>query len=319
MIKFFLGNRIIALFFLPIIILLFHILNYQFQFYETGTEINYGFWHGLINFPELFNQLLAGVFVLFNASYLNYLYNNYNFQEKNTYIISLIYVVLISFYYSFYRLDGILISHTFFILGLTQLFKLKQNQDGKEAIFNSAVFLGCASTFDPSLILFFPVYIVMYLIIRPFILQELILFITGFISPILVGITYLKWAGKKLTSKLLIDNNGIEPNKDLLLILIFISIFLILSFIGIRNRITKSSNRIKKQIQIIWIVLFLSICLGSIHLLYFKQIEHISLTTIPLAILLSYSFLNKRYSILTTFLFYLTIGYAVIKFFIMTN
>ena len=159
MIRFFLGNNVIALFLLPFIILSFFLLNIKFEYHEISIEINYGFWNGLFVFPLLFSQILASIIVLINAVYLNYLYNNYDFQDRNTYIIGLIYVVLMSFYYSFYRLDGILISHTFFILGLFQYFKLKQNENGKEALFNGAFFIGIASSFHPPLIIFFPFYI----------------------------------------------------------------------------------------------------------------------------------------------------------------
>ena len=316
MIRFFLGNNVIALFLLPFIILSFFLLNIKFQYHEISSEIEYGFWNGLFVFPLLFSQISASILVLINAVCLNYLYNNYDFQDRNTYIIGLIYVVLMSFYYSFYRLDGILLSHTFFILGLFQYFKLKQNENGKEALFNGAFFIGIASSFHPPLIIFFPFYIFMYLVIRPFILQELILYITGFISPLLFGMTYLKWSGRTLSTQLILAKESIQIHKDFIIILIFILLLLILSAIGIRNRILKSSNKFKKQIQILWLLIAMSILMGSIDLFFYKQIERFSLLIIPLAILLSYSFLNKRFGVLSTVLFYLTIVYAVTKFFI---
>jgi hypothetical protein len=316
MIRFFLGNSIIALFFLPLIILVFQILNNQFPYHEIEKEINYGFWNGLFNLPIIASQVIASLLILVNSIVLNFTYNNYNFQDKNSYIVSLIYVVLMSFYYSFYRFDGILMSHTFLILCLAQFYQLNQNKDGKQAVFNGAFLLGCAATFHPPLLVFFPVYIIMYLLLRPFILRELFIFTTGFISPLLFGITYLKWVGKELTSKLILDKVGIELHKDFIIILVFILILLVLSAIGIRNRIIQSTNRLKKQIQMLWLLVLVAIIIGSIDLYYYQQIERFSLLLVSMPIILSFSFLNKRYGVLATVLFYLTIAYAVIKFFL---
>jgi hypothetical protein len=221
-----------------------------------------------------------------------------------------------SFYYSFYRLDGILISHTFIILSLVQYFKLKQNADGKESIFNGAFFLGCAASFHPPLILFMPVYIFMYLVIRPFILREFVIFISGFITPLLFAITFLRWSGGQLSTNLILSKENLQLHKDFVIILIFILILLILSTLGIRNRILKGSNRLKKQIQIIWLLIAVAMCMGSIDFFFYQQIERFSLLIIPLAILLSYSFFNKRFGTISVILFYLTISYAVIKFFV---
>ena len=161
-----------------------------------------------------------------------------------------------------------------------------------------------------------PVYVFMYLVIRPFIIRELVIFIAGFITPLLFGITYIKWTGGQLSTNLILSKESIQIHKDFFIILIFILILLILSTLGIRNRILKGSNRLKKQIQIIWLVILVAISMGSIDFFFYQQIERFSLLIIPLAILLSYSFFNKRFGTISVILFYLTISYAVIKFFV---
>ena len=102
----------------------------------------------------------------------------------------------------------------------------------------------------------------------------------------------------------------------IIIILVFILILLVLSAIGIRNRIIQSSNRLKKQIQMLWLLILVAIIIGSIDLYFYQQIERFSLLLVSMPIILSFSFLNKRYGALATVLFYLTIAYAVIKFFL---
>jgi glucose-6-phosphate-specific signal transduction histidine kinase len=66
----------------------------------------------------------------------------------------------------------------------------------------------------------------------------------------------------------------------------------------------------------LWLLILVAIIIGSIDLYFYQQIERFSLLLVSMPIILSFSFLNKRYGALATVLFYLTIAYAVIKFFL---
>jgi hypothetical protein len=98
--------------------------------------------------------------------------------------------------------------------------------------------------------------------------------------------------------------------------LIFFGILLALGTFSLRKRMIKSSIRLKKQIQIIWLTVFIAFSLGLIDFIYFHQIERFSLLMIPLSILLTYSFLHKSYGIFASVIFYLAIIYSIVKFFI---
>jgi hypothetical protein len=98
--------------------------------------------------------------------------------------------------------------------------------------------------------------------------------------------------------------------------MVVFSILLTLSFFSLSARLQKSSIRLKKQIHIIWVLIVLAVFLGVVDFLFFKQIERFSLLMIPLSILLSYSFYHKNYGIVSTVVFYLTMLYSVLKFFI---
>lgn len=316
MIRLFLENRIGVLLILPFIIGFYLFLNMQFPYYKVVGEANLGFWSDALNGPIWVYQILSGFIILLNAVILNWTFNSHEFLDKNSYIVSLLYVVTMSFYHSFYSLDGSLIAHSFLILMLSQLFLLRQNSDGKRNVFNGFFFAGVASTFHPMLLFAFPFIVGMMLIIRPFIFRELILALVGFIIPNIYALVFLWFSQSKISLKILESASNFQLKTDFMITLILFGILLALGTFSLRKRMVKSSIRLKKQIQIIWLTVFIACSLGIFDFIYFHQIERFSLLMIPLSFLLTYSFLNKSYGILASVIFYLAIIYSIVKFFI---
>jgi len=315
MIRLFLENRIGVLSLLLPIITVYFLLNYQTGYYLQPADIKLGLWNvKFINWN--FYTIFSAALILLNAISLNILFNANEFFEKNSYIVSLLYVVTMSFYHSFYSLNGSLIAHLFLILMLYQFFKLKQNSDGRAQVFNGALFAGIAATFFPPLLISWPFVFIMILIIRPFNFREFFLSIFGFATPLAFAATYIWNTNSIINWKILADKSNFQLQTDFIVTMVVFAVLLILSLFGLRERLQKSSIRLKKQIQIIWVLTVLAIFLGVVDFIFFKQIERFSLLMIPLSMLLSYSFFHKNYGIVSTVIFYLTMLYSVLKFFI---
>lgn len=315
MIRLFLENRIGVLLFLPLIIILYFFLNYQTGYYLPSVEANLGLWNNK-TFDALIFSLISAFLILVNAVGLNILFNINEFFEKNAYIVSLLYVVTMSFYHSFYSLNGSLLAHTFLILMLHQFFKLKQNTDGRAQVFNGSLFAGIAATFFPPLLILFPFITVMTLIIRPFSLREILISIFGFGTPIIFALVYMWSSNTVIDWMILDDKTNFQLQTDFIVSMVVFAILLALSIFSLSARLQNSSIRLKKQIQIIWVLIVFSISLGVFDFIVYKQIERFSLLMIPLSMLLSYSFYHKSYGIVSTVVFYLTMLYSVLKFFI---
>jgi hypothetical protein len=316
MIRLFLENRIVVIFTLPFLIGLYILLNSQFAYYQVVDQTNLGFWSAAFTEPIWLNMLLGGLFVLMNAVGLNWIFNSHEFLDRNSYIVSLLYLVTMSFYHSFYCVDGLLIAQTFIILMLSQFFRLKQNLDGRRNVFNGFLFAGFAATFHPFMVFTFPILIIMVLIIRPFIFREFFLAIAGFLIPLIYALVFLWYFENELSFQILKNASNFQLQTDFVITLVFFGILLTLGTFSLRTRMQKSSIRLKKQIQIIWLLVFVSLGFGLVDFSYFHQIERFSLLLIPLSILLTYSFLHKSYGIISSIVFYLTIIYSVVKFFI---
>ena len=141
MIKLFLGNRSAVLFLLPFVIAIYVLFNFSTNYFTYSSISNFGFWgNQKIPFSILTSQIIASIFILFNAIGVNAIFNWNEFFGRNSFMPSLLYIILMSFYHSFYSLNGSLIAHTFLILMLNQFFKLKQNIDGRAQVFNGAFF-----------------------------------------------------------------------------------------------------------------------------------------------------------------------------------
>ena len=316
MIRLFLENRVGVVLTLPFFIGLYIFLNSQFPYYQIVEETNLGFWSSAFAEPTWLNMFLGGFFVLINAIGLNWIFNSHEFLDRNSYIVSLLYVVTMSFYHSFYSVDGLLIAQTFIICMLSQFFQLKQNTDGRQHVFNGFFFAGIAATFHPYLIFSFPVLIAMILIIRPFNFREFFLAIAGFLIPLIYALVFQLYFDNQLNFQILKNSTNFQLQTDFLITLIFFGILLLLGTFSLRTRMQNSSIRLKKQIQIIWLLVFISLSFGIIDFIYFFQIERFNMLLIPLSILLTYSFLHKSYGIISSIVFYLTIIYSVVKFFL---
>ena len=317
MIRMFLENSILVLVSLPLIVGIYFYLNFQSGYYVQSLNPDFGLWSSFFAANSRANSFLSFGIIIFNAISLNWVFNKNEFLERNSYIVALLYVVTMSFYHSFYTLDGLLLSHLFIIFMFLQFFQIKQNVDVRMLIFNGCFFAGIAATFHPPIIFGLPFFIAMILITRTFILREFFIAFVGFGIPLAYGFIFLWFQNHSLSFSFFSQSNQLKLHADFVITLVVICILFSLSIFSLRSRLQKSSLQLKNQIRVIWVFIWLSLILGSINFYYFFQIEHFSLLMIPISILLSYSFLHKNYGILATIVFYLTIFYSVIKFFIL--
>ncbi len=318
MIRLFLSNNVLVLIVLPFIISFYYLLNSQFGIYEQKELLNFGFWSIFLEANSIISKSSSFVVILLNALLLNWTFNRNEFLDRNSYIVSLLYVVTMSLFKSFYSIDGILIAHLFTILMFTQFFQLNQNQDARRLVFNGCFFAGVAATFNPILIFAIPFFLTMILIIRPFVFRESFLGFTGFIIPIIYGFVHLFFQNKKNNFSLFGELREQKIQIDFLITLIVLGILFVLSILSLRSRLQKSSLRLKKQIRIIILFIWLTLIIGSLNFYYVMSTLQFSLLLIPISILLTYSFLHKNFSIIASIVFYLMILYSVIKFFILS-
>ncbi len=317
MINAFLGNRIIVLFSLPILIALYHVIYFYNSESLLETNIYLGFWGNYLITTPWILQVLAGIVVGSNALIINTLFNSNEFYEKNTYICSLLYIVLMSFYSSFYQIDGILLSQLFLILGLFQLFKLRQNEDGRKAVFNVAFFAGIAASLHPPILGIVPILFFMIWIVRPVKLRESILLLLGFAIPLFYAWVFLYTTNAKFKLSLIPFEKSLKiTDLDFYVSSSLLGLSLILSLLGLNVRLQKSSIRLKKILRIVLWYLLIGLSLGAFDILYLQQFVQFSFVMIAMSFFFPYAFLYNRFNIVAIGLFYCLFAYSMLKFFI---
>lgn len=317
MLKLFIGNRAGVLLAIPLLVAAYFFLNFQTNYYTQSATSNLGLWgEAVVIFPQGAN-LLAALLISLNAFGINWIYNTNEFLERNSYLSSLLYVVLMSFYHSFYSLDGLLIAHTCIIIVLFQFFELRQNEDGRKHVFNGAFFAGLAASFHPPMVALVPFILIMIWNIRPFVFRETLLALLGFGIPLLYAGVYLWYSGHKIELKILEQTtNYYKKQTDFLVTSVLFTLLFLLSLVSIRGKMQKSSIRLKKLVRILWWLVAVGVVFGLVDLIFFRQIERFSFLMIPLSFFLTFSFTNKTFSVAASILFYLTFGYSLINFFL---
>jgi len=317
MLKWFIGNRPIVMLLLPAVIAIYVLLNLWSNYYEYSVFTNLGVWGDKFEFPRWMTLILGPSFVLANAIFLTNLFNKNSFIDRNTYITSLVYVAYFSFYHSFYQLDGLTISHSLLILSLFEIFKLQPNEDGKKYIFNAGFFAGLAMTFHPALLLFLPFLLLMVLIIRPFVLREIILLIIGFLVPFIYAYAYYWFNDNQINMRLITVSTDIKKLRiDFLVTVILFAFTVLLSLLALNRQSQKTSIRAKKLMRVLLMFSICCVLLGSLDFIFFGQIERFSLLFIPLSFFLTFGLQNKSYQWPSSALLYLVLAYGIGKLFL---
>jgi len=316
MVKLFTGNRAGVLLLLPLFVMGYLYLNRISGNHYVPEEINMGFWGASVAFGGLTAMILSGLLILINAISINLIYNANEFYERNSYIASLLYVVFMSFYHSFYSIDGLLIAHTAMILMIFQFFRLRQNEDGRAAVFNGSFFAGLAATFHPPMVGMLPFVLIMVWTMRPFIFRETVLAIVAFAVPMLYAYSYFWYTDQHLVLNILEKVSDYYKEQTDFFVTSGLFVFLmILSVVSIRSKVQKSSIRLKKLINLLWLLMAIGFIYGMIDFIFFDQIERFSFLMVPLAFFLPFAFTHKKLSGAASVLFYLTFLYSLINFF----
>ncbi|TNE53789.1 MAG: hypothetical protein EP338_09680 [Bacteroidetes bacterium] len=315
MLRLFSGNQpLVLLLGVPMMALYF--LFHDWFGEPVSEQLDLGLWGSYdlkITFPLI--HWLAVIILFLNASLLARFFNSNIFFEKNTFLAALFYLVFCSFFESYYQLGAILFSQTFLILTLTQLFRLEYNKDGRGSTFNTGFLLGLTLSLDPRTILLWPLLYLMVTRIRPFVLRESIIMTIGLIVP-LIYVAIFQWYmyGGIILPKL--DQTVGTQNHYFVLTLALYLIILLITALSVRDRMTKSSIRFRKNMHVLNLYLVFSLTLGVLPWVFFQQSEGFIFFVIYLALVAPFAELNPRVRWLFPFSFYLLLVLSFIRFFI---
>ncbi len=313
----FLGNTPLALGLLIPVVALFVGLNIGFEYHLPFQKINYGLL-GKYDAPfYALSTVLASVFVLTNAVFLNFLFNKHDFLERNNYAPSLFYVVFMSFSQSFYFFNSLLIVHTLMLLIFRLFFLLENGERNGKQIFNIGLFAGMIVVILPQAAALLPFIWLGVRMNRSLSLRETVLLLLGTLIIVFNGLMLWWFSGHAIGLRILRLNNYVQHEQVVLIASgAILLVNLLLSSIGVRVRVQKSSIRFKKINRSILMMVLGTLVLGASDLIFYQQVEWFNLVFVPVGFLFTFAFIHRFWKQVATVFFYLTFLMAVIKFFI---
>jgi len=180
-------------------------------------------------------QILSILIVTYQFSLFNNIMLRNKAYHENSYIPALIYALMMFTFYDFFTFSPALISLTFILLVLDNIYLRIENKLNDVTILKTGLFMGIAVLFYLPSIIFFVATILSFAMLTSLVLRRYLLFLYGFIFPFGIVFIYFFWQGslENLITQWIEFNflgqiNPIVNYKSILIILILpVFIFLI--------------------------------------------------------------------------------------------
>ncbi|MFI5148780.1 MAG: hypothetical protein ACHQRM_03540 [Bacteroidia bacterium] len=188
----------ISLLKIPVLGLFLWFFSVLYRFTPDESSINQAsplllYFHSALAGLYYVNIFLSLLLSLGSAFLLNYIVNQHSLLSKKTYLPALLYLVYNACCGEFLHLHPGSFSNLLIIAACHQLFNTYRKDSANAEVFNAGLLIGLASLiYLPSMLLFLFVWITL-IIYRPFIWQEYVLALLGFLLPWSFFFVYYFW------------------------------------------------------------------------------------------------------------------------------
>ncbi len=140
--------------------------------------------------PLIF-PILSFTILFVQAVLLSHFINSRRMMGQANFFPGMAFLMITSLYPGWSQLSGAMIAGMFLLIILIQVFSVYNKPKAASRIFNMGLWLGVASFFYPSVLLFFTWLLLALAIMRPFSLREWLLCIAGLLTPFYFYAVYL--------------------------------------------------------------------------------------------------------------------------------
>lgn len=139
------------------------------------------------------HHFVSSILICINATTLNLLLIRNRAYQENNYLPGLFYILFSFAIPDFFALSPQLMSSTFIILALNNVFRRVDNQASDELFLFAGIYLGVATLFYLPSIVFFIVFLIALIAFSTAILRRLTLYLYGSLIPLLIAFGYFYW------------------------------------------------------------------------------------------------------------------------------
>ena len=262
--------------------------DYVFQWVEAGS---------------LIGQAVAVILLLVQAFIVNYIVAQHRLMNITNLLPGLFYVLIASTIPNFLYLSPILLANTFLLFSVAAALNCYKNNFAATSIFNMGLWIGIASLFYGSVILFVLWSIFALSTLRSFQFKEVSMVLLGdFIPYLFLGTTWFwndqfaqKWQIQISGQLGFLNFQGILDTPLMIKLVIF-GLFILLAVLSYGAVMNKKNMPAQKKITVLY--QFLLVSVFTILIQYGVTADHFLLTAIPLGFIfgLRFSDLNSRAS-----------------------
>ena len=245
--------------------------------------------------PNSFGAYVAAFFLVFiQAVFINITIARFRVATETTLFPGLFYCLITSMMPEFLTLSPILLANTFLIMGMYHFFDVYKNNYASSGIFDAGLWLGTASLFHFSFVLFLFWGILGLGILRGIRPKEFFMFFIGFLVSFFLLGSYLFWIGKlPLLGQHLTANFGFlsfTRHTDLTVNvkIAVMGILVLITLLGSTQLFSRRSIATHKLLTLLfWMLLISGV---TVFIQSGVDLNHWLIAAIPLSILLSMLF-----------------------------
>ncbi|MDW3196592.1 MAG: hypothetical protein R8G66_29720 [Cytophagales bacterium] len=260
----------------------FRMYSETFDYTGPLAAYTYKFVDVLFGRSWLSHQILATLIVMIQASILNIILLRNGAFKENNYFPAFFYILVASAIPDAYALSPQLMSLTFILLSLNNIFRRIDNEVQDELFLYAGLYLGIAMLFYLPAVVYFVVMLSSLLLFSSPAARRLMLFFYGLVVPVIISFCYFYWYGAQwafIDSYLLRGIlNARSYNVGIVPLLIAGSFFLFLSLLTILSVLSKGKYaNFQTKIQQVMLLtigggmlaMLVSVELGSSQLILF--------------------------------------------------
>lgn len=265
------------------------------------------------NSTALLSSALAFVLLYIQALMLTYLLNEFRMLTKPTYLPGAAYLLITTLLPEWSFLSSPLLATTLTLWILIKLFRLYNVQVARGLLFNMGLLLGLSSYIYFPAASFLLCFVLGVLILRPFRLNELVLFLLGCLTPYYFYGAYLlltdKWSLAAFLPQLSVRVPDVRSNVWLAVSTLFLTVPFLLGGFYVQSHLHKMLIQVRKNWSIVLLYLILAFFVPFVNsnALFSNWV----LVAAPFACFhaATYFYLPKLW--VANVLFFLTVGYVV--------
>lgn len=285
-----------------------------------ATANDAAFYHGLVQWIQgagagsaVLFSMVAFALLYVQALIINFFINAFRMISKPTYLPAMTYLLVTTLLPEWNFLSSPMVATTLILWALVILFRLYNVQVARGAIFNMGLLLGLGACFYFPVAAFLLCFLLGMMILKPFRINEIVLFLLGALAPYYFYGTYLfltdQLSFKTFLPRIWVNVPTVESNVWLAVSTVLLAIPFLVGGFYVQSHLHKMLIQVRKNWSILLFYLVLAFFVPFINT--YASFSNWILVAAPFACFhaATYFYLPRKW--LSNLLFFLTAGFIL--------